>query len=211
MVVTRSHMKVLNACQKKILHFWNIYNTRDPISLERIKKKFPLYRNGIIHYYDAITLRQYIISTGDYRDPITRFEYYNFELMKLDRYCNYEIYSLMNLKHSLTCMRTLNFQYQNLLQALENEFFEYINYIESNITSPDIISTFRNETIGLLIQCFENFLLIDKVYCSSYFRMQYRKILNDDIIKRYPIIQDELLQIIYSFIITSTNSILSNE
>lgn len=61
---------------------------RDPISLQAIRRRFRLLRNGTHILYDAFTLHAYIEASGDLRDPVCRQEYALHELMRLSRVCD---------------------------------------------------------------------------------------------------------------------------
>jgi hypothetical protein len=50
-----------------------------------VRKRFYLYRNGILLLYDANTLFEYILTSGDLCDPLTRGTYQSHELMRLVR------------------------------------------------------------------------------------------------------------------------------
>ena len=57
----------------------------DPILLGRIRRRFLLLRNGTLLAYDAESLRDFIVSSGDYRDPISRQTLAKHELLRLGR------------------------------------------------------------------------------------------------------------------------------
>jgi len=59
----------------------------DPLSLRPVRKPFVLLRHGAQHVYDADTLYEYILASGDVRDPITRGDYAGHELLRLQRQC----------------------------------------------------------------------------------------------------------------------------
>jgi len=72
--------------EPKRLKSYRAYNKLDPIMFTRLgKKKFKFVRpNGTAIWYDIKTLVQYIIKTGEFREPETRIEFSAQDLSRID-------------------------------------------------------------------------------------------------------------------------------
>ena len=102
-IITRYVKRVASALIQKAIR--DKYFQKDPISLERIKIQFILIRNNCKHVYDAYNLFQYILSSGDFTDPITRTGYDSCELLRLEHKLDKPAFYLSSKKAELQAMR----------------------------------------------------------------------------------------------------------
>lgn len=95
---------------------------RDPIHLGRIRRRFLLYRHGSFVVFDADTLHEYIATTGDTRDPVTREELLSHERMRLERICGASLPSaeLLSARHAAEVERRelLSFLCDDVLRSV---------------------------------------------------------------------------------------------
>lgn len=190
-MLTRSQIKCLNIsfckwralfdiykASNKIARAWKkCFHAQDPITLERIRKAFPLIRRQCVHNYDAYSLFQYILSSGDYRDPITRIEYDSCELMRLARCSGHDNVYLIENRALLLQKRSNYLTSNSLCDAFEHEFNEQINILRSmsiefsrveQIQMHWIDIIYENEILPVLLQCFENFKEVNSERCRTF-------------------------------------------
>lgn len=139
---------------------------RDPISLEMIREKYVLIRHCCKHYYDARTLFDYILSSGDFLDPVTRMEYDSCELLRLEHILQIQPHTLSKQKTQLLDMRRQYFTVMGLCDVFEIEIMDQVVIIRDEIEHENFDIKLRIEIIPLIIQSFENFRSIHKERCS---------------------------------------------
>ena len=183
MVITRK-MKV-RAMNKLLYIIKSRYGLQDPISLDRIRKKFVLVRNNCTHYYDASTLYDYIISTGDYTDPISRIEYDDCELLRLENVLKITPHTLKNEKKKLIKQRKEYFNLMGLCDVFETDILEQIELIMNEVEHEDIDTKLRTEIIPFMIESFENYRSIHTERCLATLRIALKKIQEKPIPKIY--------------------------
>lgn len=144
---------------------YDCFFQKDPISLERINVKFTLVRNHSKHVYDATNLFEYIISSGDFQDPITRIPYNSCELLRLEHMCEKPSFLLVQKKDELQTMRKNHYISMGLCDVFEIEMFEQISCIREKLYDLDFELKFRFEYIPTIIQCFENFKTVNMDRC----------------------------------------------
>ena len=167
MVITRAIMK---RCIKVIDKFITAQGNRiDPISLQRIKKKFSIVRCNTIHNYDAYILHEYITKTGDFCDPICRIDYNDCELMRLDKCVGKEYTFLIQNKKKLLQQRKIYNENISLTFVFESEIYMLIEDIAG--THEYLFDAkFDVEFLPQLLQCFDNFFSIDPSRCRIHFQ-----------------------------------------
>ena len=136
--------------------------SRDPILLQPITTLFLLYRGQQFQAYDAHVLRQYIMTTGDLYDPVSRCRYTTHELMRLDRTVGQKNTVLVHLLPNLREHRQQLYTMHALCDALEREIYDHIDralHISSALVFADHI-------MPMLIQCFENLYMVDMNQCN---------------------------------------------
>lgn len=190
-------MKV-RAMNKILYIFKSRYSLQDPISLERIRIKFVLIRNNCTHYYDASTLYDYIISTGDYNDPISRIEYDDCELLRLENILKIRPHTLKNEKKRLIKQRKDYFILMGLCDVFETDLLEQIEIIINEVEHEDIDTRLRTEIIPFMIETFENYRSIHIERCLATLKIALKKIREKPIPKIY--IHLSLIHILESFI-----------
>lgn len=123
---------ICNDSIRKIQRFVRRCFTKiDPISMDKIKYEYVFVsKNGTRQYYDALNLVDYIVSSGDFRDPLTREILQEHHLRELDNIMN----TNNIMKPSLFFIKDLNLydkhiERQNMLIGLENELGRYIELI----------------------------------------------------------------------------------
>lgn len=162
-MITRSVKRVAIVVIQKAIR--EKYFQKDPISLELIKIKFILIRNNCKHTYDAYNLFQYILSSGDFTDPITRIAYDSCELLRLEHILRKPAFYLSNKKDELQAMRKHYFTIMGLCDVFEIEMMEQVSSIREQIHDTDFDLKFRFDYVPLIIQCFENYRTVHKERC----------------------------------------------
>ncbi len=173
-MITRSNAKILNTIFqtwritvfrlkmiKKIQYLWRSRPTpqRCPISFKYIHKPFYVVRGNSQHVYNAHSLHEYINTTGDLLDPVTRTPFTLSELICLHYICgeSYNFSTIKYIRDVLIEKRTLLLQNESLYQALEDEFITCIHR-SFEIESMEGI---QSEIIPTIVQTIENISLID--------------------------------------------------
>lgn len=158
MAVTRSmKLHASRVIEKKLL-WW--FHLRDPISLDRIKVPFRLVRHGCVQIYDASSLYNYITSSGDFYDPISRKEYDICELLRLEHRLHLLPHSIMQRKDELLKARKDYFSLMGLCDVLEMDLMDHVNTIRSKMNHREFELLFRLECIPGIIFSFENFKMV---------------------------------------------------
>lgn len=74
--------KIIQKWSRKIL----LSNRICPVSCEPIRFPYFVFKcSNVLIYYNICSIRNYIINTGDFRDPSTRSEYTNQQLLTIDQ------------------------------------------------------------------------------------------------------------------------------
>lgn len=164
----------------KIQRMWRLFDIRDPITLCKPIVKICIVRGNVKHMYDAKTLFSYIINTGDYRDPIARMEFNDCELMRIDHKNGNVGRFLIKKKNMLLNMRQEDQLNENLCDALENEFNDYVQQIRNRIAEETMTSeVFSTEMIPQIFQCYENYKAANYRRCKDYLISLCRSLNND--------------------------------
>ena len=135
----------------------NYYKRKCPLTLEKLKVPFGLYRNGSMIWFETHQLHDYIASRGDLRDPITRQPYYTHELMRLGRRCDSKKLvntTLLQEKFDKEVTRSsLRDSFMNEIKTVIIHFLEY-DHVDTN----SAFDYFENIIFPLVIQIKENML-----------------------------------------------------
>lgn len=160
---SKKFLKMIYAC-KKIQKWWRIVNKKDPISLQRIIVPFLLFRCNSTVLYDATTLKKYIISTGDLRDPICRIPLSIHELKQLDTILP-SIPSLISLHSVFADLNDRHVTNITLCDAMERELMKLIYELPG---ASDFVSVqkLHDEYGAMILQCFGNYKAIDVDRCK---------------------------------------------
>jgi hypothetical protein len=150
--------KITNA----LITIENIINNTDPISHGSIRYKYGLCRHGVLIYFDAKVLHDYIEDTGDMKDPITRMEYEHHELVRLDRVSRkktniasrIEELKKMYLNELQRCYTRDNLMEE--LTSLFNNIYETVQIMDNENLLDYIDSIF----VPIFFQIRENLILI---------------------------------------------------
>jgi len=145
----------------------------DPISLEEIGEHIFKYKrpNGSIIRYNITTLIEYLLYTGDFREPETKIEFTDNDLKKLDKTA---------IKYGLKYNSTLDAKKNNMkyykekkdkkdtLLSLERISDEYVthmlNIIESDYDIGDAEIDLLCDIFPPFIDSFINILKVDSEY-----------------------------------------------
>jgi len=137
--------------QKKFRqHFYK--NAEDPILLEKVSYPCFIYRtkhgNCLFYNYDSII--RYIMKTGDCRDPITRADFTDEDLSRLD---NSVKFHFPDTRYSSTLKIKKNINYARRIRNRENEILSYQTQLEELrnklliLIESDLVSLNFNEPI----------------------------------------------------------------
>ena len=137
----------------------------DPIGLCRIRKKYTLVRNYCEHHYDAFNLYNYIMSTGDFYDPISKIEYATCELLRLAHKVNMPSYHIVKHKDALLEERKHYYITMGLCDVFDNEMMDQIAIVRNELHSESFDLKLKFEILPLIIQCFDNFRSIHEERC----------------------------------------------
>lgn len=163
MIVTRS-MK-LRAIDK-IRKVFTMHCKYDPISLLRIKKKFCIVRNNCQHFYDATVLFNYINSSGDFKDPITRIDFDSCELLRLDHAVQMPSYWIYAKKEELLSKREEYFTIVGLCDFFEIEIMEQISLIRDILLCDDFEFRLQFDIIPMIVHSVDNIRTIHTERCK---------------------------------------------
>ncbi len=168
MRITRSQTKKKQIeASNKICREWKKYmNTLDPISLEPISKKFNIVRYNKIYSYEARTLCEYIMKSGDYCDPIARIEYDVCELSRLSKLSQKPSNYLHENKNRLLQKRHNDLEHHGLCDVFESEIQEQLLLLRE--AEDQSFRFFRDECVPTLIQSFENFRTVNSERCKLF-------------------------------------------
>jgi len=118
---------------------WREYfykNATDCITMENINFPCFIYRTkfGKCFFYSYDSIIKYIMKTGDTRDPNTRNQYTDIELIRLDTEAKYHF---PNVKYSSTLKIKRNINYAKRIRNRENEILSFqmrLDELKNSIT-----------------------------------------------------------------------------
>jgi len=112
--------KLIQRCYRR--HFYK--NATDHITLEEIKFPCFIYRtkSGKHYFYSYESIIKYIMKTGDCRDPMTRENYSDDDLIRLDN--SVKIY-FPNIRYRSTYKIKKNLNYARRIRNRENEILSF--------------------------------------------------------------------------------------
>lgn len=138
---------------------------RDPLSLERVRNKFVLVRNKTPYVYEAYVLFDYIVCSGDFRDPIARVGYDSCELLRLEHKVNAKPYYLTETRQELEAERERQISLMGLCDALETELGEQVDFVRAHAHDIGFERTFHVTVVPNMVQCFENLISVHRDRC----------------------------------------------
>lgn len=151
-----------------------------PISFESIK--YPCFafktENNVLIYYNIQALRNFLIKTGDFRDPSTRVKYTDKQLFEIDSIYRYNL----NLHpFNINSDNSSNF-FKSVFQASRNyRFYERIKEKEQELLIFErILDSISNEIIELISENLNNetnILTFNSMYLHDY-QIQFRRLIN---------------------------------
>lgn len=119
------------ACKIIQKHFRNHFykNAEDSISLEPVRFPCFIYRTklGKCFFYSYDSIIKYIMKTGDTRDPMTRNQYSDEDLARID---NEVKRYFPNVRYSSTLKIKNNINYAKRIRNRENEILNFQMYLE---------------------------------------------------------------------------------
>lgn len=138
----------MNTCAQFIQNAYRIYKRWiiDPLTLEPITSIGNMFvyksNSGVHQKYEILNLVEYIIQSGDFRDPLSREIYTDDIIEYLDR----RMIEMKQMKPSLFLIKESklfekNIERHNLLCGLENQFGNYINMIYTMLSNMKEIET----------------------------------------------------------------------
>lgn len=151
------------------------YLCKDPITLTRIKNPVSVIRNNVRHIYDADSLYRYIHESGDFFDPIARKEFDTCELLRISNRTGK--LNLNNLKEELVNKHNENIVNAELCQVFECELSEQISLLRNEETYDNNILRI---VVPVIIQCFDNFKVVNVYRCKLFIRSLFTKISTDE-------------------------------
>lgn len=131
----------------------------DPISLERVETPLVVYRNARPITYDARTLYEYILRSGDVHDPVCRTEFSLDELAALDRKLGRPI-KLSRSAALLSRVRRENAMTTSVLDALEREMLRAVGDL-GKLADAEACLRFRTDVSMLMVEIFQNMFAMD--------------------------------------------------
>ena len=169
-----------NACIR-IQKEWRKFKSRiDPISMEPVRKKFVIVRNKCSHIYDADNLIQYIVSSGDFNDPIARQTYDSCELCRLCIATNQPKDYLDMRKKSLIQRRDDLLALSALCDLFEQDIVEQLELLRS----MDDDSIFMGQIFPQIIDSFENLRMLNISRCRIFMRDLWQRFLTEPLERR---------------------------
>lgn len=187
-----------NRMAKCIQTEWRKYARTDPLTLERIRLPFALYRWGRMHMYDAFTLADYIRSTGDLTDPTARVEYASHELMRLDRLLQTEkADQLIFLRGKLSEHREKERQNDSITVALEHELDDTIEHTMTIASEFNATRHFKREIMPLLVQCFDNLRTVNPNRFQQLLQEIYTNVMREERLDMNLSLRDSILALLY--------------
>tara|TARA_B110000008_G_scaffold116044_1_gene118830 strand:+ start:754 stop:1380 length:627 start_codon:yes stop_codon:yes gene_type:complete len=173
---------VKHHAQKKIRHHWyKFQNTIDPISLQIVRKRFVLIRNKSTMIYDANNLLQYITCSGDFRDPVSRTEFNDCELIRLSRIVGENPYLLVHNKENFKTKRleniAIDIAHNGLCDVFESEIEESIENLRRFDNNDYYLEYLQFETyftevfVPNVIHSFTNLQVIDNTRCKNFLKL----------------------------------------
>jgi len=166
-----------------------------PISCEPIRYPCFVFKtpNNVLIYYNLLTLRNFLIKTGDFRDPSTRTEYTNKQLLELDNIYNYyeKLHPTINqatINQATINQSTINQAteetaenyFKSVFKASKNKrFYQRIKDREQEqLIFERILDSICDGIIELIGENNKNnFFILETVYLYEY-QTQFRRLLN---------------------------------
>lgn len=148
--------------------------TIDPISLQRVRRCIHIVRNKCTHTYDVDTLFDYIVSSGDYKDPLSRIEYDACELMRLCHLKGASPNYLYQKREEFLQQRKQYFERSYLCDAFEDEINEQM---ESLHETTEFV--FMDQILPIIIQSVQNLMSVDRRRCKLFLQRLWVKMRND--------------------------------
>ena len=146
-----------------IQRWWRRVYIRDPIMLGRVRVPFTLSRGGTHICYDAMTLKESVLHSGDMRDPVCRVPMSVGELQRLDR-----VLPTRPLLHpmvsSLAQRRDRAVLHANLCDAFERELMTCVFGL-SAYDDETAVQVLHEEASTTILQCFDNYRRVDPEHC----------------------------------------------
>jgi len=147
-----------------------------PISCESIK--YPCFAfkttNNVLIYYNLVELRNFLIKTGDFRDPSTRANYTDEQLLEMDSVYKY-YYGL----HPQTS-KTEETGFKSVFKASKStRFYEKIKEKEQEqLIFERLLDSICDDMIRFVNEtnC-DNLMMLETMYLYDY-RIQFRRLVN---------------------------------
>ena len=174
MILTRSRKKWIGA---KLIPLQRRWRVKDPITLSRIRRAFVYVdKNGTEMYFDASVLADYIQSTGDYANPLTRVEFNIVEIRRLSKRAGRpEIMDVSARKHE----RALAAERDSLRSFFLSEIdSDLLSIIEDISEAPPMIQIHRMVTGAFpnLIVSTVRILRTDRSFLPDFFEHLFRSL-----------------------------------
>ena len=160
---TKMFLKRLRAC-RTIQKQWRNGRQLDPISLQRIITPYHFVRGNHHVTYDAATLKEYILHTGDLRDPISRVDFLEEDIRRLDHIYPYKPL-VFPLLYYLLEIRSTNIVNFGLCDAFERELMNCF-YELSTLEDDNAMNTMQSQNGALILQTYGNLKSIDPQRCK---------------------------------------------
>jgi len=143
-------------------------NRNCPISLEPIKYPcFAFKSNNVLIYYNLLAIKDFLIKTGDFRDPISRISFTDAQLMCID-----EIDKATNKSATKSVYKaSKNKKYYEKIKEKEFELLTFERILDEICT--DMIA-FVYENIN------NNIMILNSIYLFDY-RIQFKRLLSRSI------------------------------
>lgn len=160
---------------------WRQFKTTiDPISLQPVRKMFVIVRNKSSHLYDAYVLIQYILSSGDFNDPIARQPYDRCELCRLCHASRHSSAYLSHEKELLIRRRDDMIALNALCDLFERDIADQLELLRS----IEDESIFMRQVFPQVVDSFENLRILNASRCRYFLQDLWRRFLTEPLQER---------------------------
>lgn len=131
----------------------------DPITLRPIRRRFHMYRNGVMIPMDADTLFHYVSTSGDLSDPVCKEPYASHELMRMQRLVGRKLPSDLSERFETETNRSmiLEFLVDDMIVALRDVMRETRERMSDRSTRREANAERDGRMQAIVLESVDNF------------------------------------------------------
>lgn len=143
-----------------------VLRRRDPITLCRVRVPFYIVRGACRLVFDAHALYEYILRTGDFRDPVSRTSLTELDLSRLGRANGVARRQLCDRREALEAERRRSLGEAELVTAIEREIDGYLE----QLGDPEVPDLAASRLSSYIVQSYRNLVALDPARSEQHAR-----------------------------------------